>query len=355
MEYVLIASLNSKIAPGCKLQIIGPLQVVNHILLLEPRNLKVLGGDVDDLSIINAYENVLLRALNKPTTDTPVKDYNEEAPNESNQRVNNNVQPKPIQQVHQLPEAEESFLAGINFDHEDDVDIEMLNQIEEEDRMRRENLSNNQVRVTNQMPIEILDDDAFLTNKDFERIENLANQRENESIGIIEIPDVYRPRIIRTNDLLIPTIEIPDDEGNEQYLSELITTSAGDSIPKKIARIEPLQMSIADDYYKFKTQDGDNLVTVDQYISLSTVEKMKKNYVIWGCLDPMVKTLKVAKCLWSLKCEISDSYSHKKLELPLHNSVLEKMSGVTGVEMKLKRNEVQRQPQLKEDLYKVRP
>lgn len=54
---------------------IGPLRCVNKVLFLEPKNVKILGGEVERLSIDNAYENVLLKALNRPTTLTPRLEY----------------------------------------------------------------------------------------------------------------------------------------------------------------------------------------------------------------------------------------------------------------------------------------
>lgn len=357
MEYLIVPSLNTKISPGCKLQIIGPLQVVNHILMLEPRNLKILGGDVDDLLIVNAYENVLLRALNKPTTDTPIRDYNDEVPNDNTQRVSNNVQ-RPMQPAanpfNRLPQTEENFLDGINFD-DDEVDMEMLIRIEEAERMERLKQRNKQNHNPPTVVLQDEDDDAFLASIDFESIDNVANQRARETMEIIEIPDVRQQRIVRANDLPIPTIEIPDDD--ESDVSKLFIKSAHNSkdpIPKKIARIEPTRMlSISDDYYKFKSHDGDNMLTLDQYLSLTTADKIKKSYVIWGSLEPVMSTLKIKNNLWQLSCDVTDSYSHQLLALKLHNNLLEQLSGVSGLEMKLKYKEVKQRPQLKEDILKV--
>lgn len=354
MEYATIPSLNTKIPPGSKVQIIGPLQVINHILMLEPKNIKILGGDVDDLLIVNAYENVLLRALNKPITDLPVKDYQEEVPVESSQRAIVTVESKPMQSsINRLPEEEENFLAGIDFDDECDVDMEMLSRIEEEDKIARSQHRSERI----QSPIVLQDeDDTFLASIDFDNI--AVNQMECEPVEIIEIPDVRQRPVVRSNIQLIPSIEIPDDDNfEEKHLSELSLRSAQSSkelIPKKIARIEPTRIfSPADDHYKFKTDKGDNIVTIDQYLSLTTAEKMRKNYVIWASLDPVFSTLRIKDNGWKLNCDLSDPYSNQRLYVKLHNNILENLSGVTGPEMKLKYKEAKQQPQLKEDILKV--
>ena len=55
--------------------ILGSMRCVNKILFLQPENVKVLGGEVEKLSIENAYENVLLKAMGRPITSTPKLDY----------------------------------------------------------------------------------------------------------------------------------------------------------------------------------------------------------------------------------------------------------------------------------------
>lgn len=51
------------------------MRCVNKILFLQPKNVEVLGGEVEKLSIENAYENVLLKAMGRPITPTPKLDY----------------------------------------------------------------------------------------------------------------------------------------------------------------------------------------------------------------------------------------------------------------------------------------
>lgn len=49
--------------PGYKLMIIGPIICRRGVLLLEEGKLKGIGGEVDNLLISNALENILARAL----------------------------------------------------------------------------------------------------------------------------------------------------------------------------------------------------------------------------------------------------------------------------------------------------
>lgn len=96
MEHQSIAALSTKLVPGCKVRLSGPLRVINRILFLTPGTIQVLGGELDSLLITNAYENVLLRKLDKPTKLTPTMNYVEPSVVESNQNsrtVRNNTRP----------------------------------------------------------------------------------------------------------------------------------------------------------------------------------------------------------------------------------------------------------------------
>jgi hypothetical protein len=72
MEYQPISSLNLNIAPGAKIRIMGPVVIRRGRLMLEQQNVKVLGGEVDELLVTHAAENILARALNLPENVHPV-------------------------------------------------------------------------------------------------------------------------------------------------------------------------------------------------------------------------------------------------------------------------------------------
>lgn len=75
LEYTPIPVLTAKLVPGTKLIIIGPVRCVNHILFLEAKNMRILGGETTNLAIENAYENVLRKKLNQPINPNPKTDY----------------------------------------------------------------------------------------------------------------------------------------------------------------------------------------------------------------------------------------------------------------------------------------
>ncbi|XP_035898245.1 uncharacterized protein LOC118505897 [Anopheles stephensi] len=91
MEHSAISCLNTKLAPGVKLLLTGPMRCINKVIFLEARNVRVLGGEVDVLLITNAYENVLLRALNKPANPNPKLDYAEAEVSDGKHRPNHST------------------------------------------------------------------------------------------------------------------------------------------------------------------------------------------------------------------------------------------------------------------------
>ncbi|XP_053660096.1 uncharacterized protein LOC128709135 [Anopheles marshallii] len=131
MEHSPINCLNTKLTPGLKLLLTGPMRCVNKVIFLEPRNVRVLGGEVDVLLITNAYENVLLRVLNKPANPNPKLDYEEIEVSDARNRPNHRtIQSIPMPQNTACPERkgnqrkspavaeddDDSLLMGIDLD-----------------------------------------------------------------------------------------------------------------------------------------------------------------------------------------------------------------------------------------------
>lgn len=75
LEYTPIPILTTQLSPGTKLIINGPVRCVNHILFLEAKNVRILGGEITNLIIENAYENVLRKKLDLPINPDPKTDY----------------------------------------------------------------------------------------------------------------------------------------------------------------------------------------------------------------------------------------------------------------------------------------
>ncbi|KAJ8939987.1 hypothetical protein NQ314_010927 [Rhamnusium bicolor] len=71
MEYKPIPCLNLNLTPGIKIRLIGPISIRRGRLMLQNQNVKVLGGEVEDLIISNAAENILAKILKLPLNPKP--------------------------------------------------------------------------------------------------------------------------------------------------------------------------------------------------------------------------------------------------------------------------------------------
>lgn len=71
IEYKPVKSLHFNLPPGTKIKIIGPITARRGQLLLEEKNVHILGGEIEELLIENAVENVLARALKLPENPNP--------------------------------------------------------------------------------------------------------------------------------------------------------------------------------------------------------------------------------------------------------------------------------------------
>lgn len=61
--YLLIDFFQDSLLPGLKIMIIGPVTCRRGVIFLEEANISIKGGEVDDLLIPNALENILANAL----------------------------------------------------------------------------------------------------------------------------------------------------------------------------------------------------------------------------------------------------------------------------------------------------
>ncbi|KAM3867473.1 recQ-mediated genome instability protein 1 [Diretmus argenteus] len=87
MEYQPIPALNTALRPGVKLQLEGQMVCRLGVLLLGPTNVKVLGGEVEDMVERNKQIRVLHRALGLPEVEQQGGEEVPPAPHQGNQEI----------------------------------------------------------------------------------------------------------------------------------------------------------------------------------------------------------------------------------------------------------------------------
>lgn len=340
MEYTVIPSLSTKLSPGCKLKISGPLQCVNHILFLESKNIELLGGDVESLQIKNAYENVLLRALGKEETETPILDYREppavtESQNrgiESAHQSSVQVKPPPVSSRRLVTESEEQAeLAGIAFDDDsDEFDMAELEKIAEVENQFRTSQEEDRIRA---------DPEIVQIPESYSSLQSMVPSRPLTSERI-------------TNNVDFIDVDLDSDDGDFKIARQNVARASD----KKIAKIAPTRKpEFTFDTYEFKTVGGLNLVTIDQYLqSMKPSDRTNRDYVIFADLENFnSNTLKVYNDEWQLQSELSDVYSRLCLEVKFHNDVIDKFLGYTAKEMKEMYSAARASPQIREEIVNI--
>uniref|UniRef100_UPI0037E7FF0D recQ-mediated genome instability protein 1 n=1 Tax=Semicossyphus pulcher TaxID=241346 RepID=UPI0037E7FF0D len=87
MEYQPIPALSTALRPGAKLQLQGRMVCRLGVLLLGPSNIKILGGEVEDLVDRNNQGRMLCRTLGLPEEEQQQQEEAPPAPQQGNQEV----------------------------------------------------------------------------------------------------------------------------------------------------------------------------------------------------------------------------------------------------------------------------
>lgn len=72
IEYEYIPALNLNLPPGVKIRLTGPVTIRRGRIMLVANNIKIFGGEVEEIFVSNSVENVLSRALGFAENPNPV-------------------------------------------------------------------------------------------------------------------------------------------------------------------------------------------------------------------------------------------------------------------------------------------
>lgn len=305
LEYSPISCLHTKLHPGVKVLISGPIRCANHVLLLEARNVRILGGEVEPLAIDNAYENVLLRALNKPINPNPKVDYNETDLDADTSSVAHPLPVRPAApQPRPLPQPT-PLITSLD-DHDDDIfcDID-IDQITAAVPSQGNQASSREVQ------------EAFDVSDDREVEMNLSH----------ESPEA-RPPAPRS------------------------VATAPCSLVSDVPAIER-SIDVCDRNYAFKLR-GINLATIEQIMSCGEAAKCGARFLMLKAeIDAVVEVANVSHCKWSLGVLLADRTSASQLQVRFSDTVLEKLAQTSAREIQEMYSQRKLRPQIQYDIEKV--
>ncbi|GAB0090149.1 hypothetical protein DMENIID0001_048390 [Sergentomyia squamirostris] len=309
MEYCPIACLNTKILPGCKIILSGPVQCVNSVLLLTPNNVKILGGEVDTLLVPNAYENILLKNLDKPLNPTPRMDYQVvDVSDESERQRSSGDRPVVMATfkkttptveeavLSQMINEDDDFLAGI------DLDV---------------------VEADNGRP----------TTQEYLEFAQLAEDPSNEE-NLDEPSNLPKPST--SADMRNSLQDFVDD-----CLFEEDFNPSSSRLP-----------SILDSNYKFRIR-GINLVTIDQFRECLSEVPGDRCFILRARVCQVVEKLVIQQDHWNMGITLVDIWSKEPLKVRVLSSALNKLAGMTARELTLMYEEAKNHPQIRDNIMQI--
>jgi hypothetical protein len=267
LEVKPIPCLNTKITPGSKILITGPVNASNKVLFIETKNIQLLGGEVQTLLITNAFENNLLRIMNMPLKSKPKLDYIEESVSLNPE----NPERKPLSSQ---PNPNPKMMEKIVHPKQKDQQIESRTWIDDED------------------------DDLL-------------------SIDLNTLTAV-KPNYSNDEEIL---------ELEKEFINGSQPTSSKFTLP--ISTI-PQKPTICDLAYQYKIK-GSSLATIDQYIELTQDEKEMNSFVLFGSsFDFWINLIIDKNDEWLLGCNIIDNYSNNNLKVIVKSDILTKLIGYSA-------------------------
>uniref|UniRef100_A0A336MGB2 RecQ-mediated genome instability protein 1 n=1 Tax=Culicoides sonorensis TaxID=179676 RepID=A0A336MGB2_CULSO len=366
MEYSSIPQLNVNMRPGTKVRIIGPLKCANNVLFLEAKNIEVLGGEVDVLLITNAFENMLLKALNKPLNPNPSLDFIETNQSQSqtqtqNRTMNETTAFNPNSTFNGMrtidtyltpnrnPTSNSRVVQQDPFEDEDDAIFADINleQIIEQRAPVNETRPPPPPQVVVQ-PNRINFEDEY--DEDMEDIEALAMieqeilaQQQTARITLSPQPGPSNPK--RSSTSPVPensqASKVPKLTGLEDF-EEVITLP--DFTPPPI-----LYHSVD---YKFKLE-GCNLLTFDQLkTGVSETDRLNKIFMFFATPSVVTKPLSITENNWILELTLED-VKDDTLQVKMDPKLLETLIGYEAKEIKIMRHKSKTHPNLKEEILDI--
>ncbi|XP_031640716.1 recQ-mediated genome instability protein 1-like [Contarinia nasturtii] len=309
LEYTPIPCLNAQLAPGLKVIVTGPLRCVNHILFLEAKNIRILGGEVTTLAIENAYENVLRKQLSLAINPNPINDYQE-------------------------PAADVTTMMTIRTDNIPSIPMTATNTATQPSSTRNHNTFD-----------DFLDDDVdLLTDIDVDLITanvvttptksstTIQNQNDiplhRQSTLLFDDDDVFSNIDPAIDQLNISTTPPPPPSPQPE------TSIQNSEVEFSVPQLPADEPEIHADNYRFKIR-GLNLVTIKQISECSAENRKRRKYfIVKARIEKIVKQARVAQMRWKLGVLLADLLSDNvTLSVSFSNDVLEKLADISGREL----------------------
>uniref|UniRef100_A0A1B0CL91 RecQ-mediated genome instability protein 1 n=2 Tax=Lutzomyia longipalpis TaxID=7200 RepID=A0A1B0CL91_LUTLO len=331
MEYRPVPCLSTKLFPGTKLLISGPIQCSNGVLLLTQSNVNILGGEVDTLLVPNAFENILLKQLNKPLNPKPRLDYQEaKVAEESQPHVRNHPnRPVVMAQFKKPPPRTGSGVVVPELEQLMNEDDNLLSGMEME---TLEAVSTGRPTTPELLEFEREDENLF---------NDAAMLDEVEMLGPAPNPPEPPP--------MASTSHAAGDSFQD-FVDQALFDE--DFLPPPEHRRNP---SILDTDYQFRIR-GHSLVTIDQLTNILQKQGDSigdRSFILRGKFHRVVEKLIIKDDYWNIGVLFEDLWSREKLKVRILSVVLNKLTGRTAKELTEMYKCAQGRPNIKEEIQEI--
>lgn len=306
-EHRPISALSTKLVPGCKVLVRGPIKCINKILFLVPGTIQLLGGELDTLLIANAYENVLLRLLNKPIKTSPITNYQESVVREESANRQSNLNSRPA--VFSRPSEIVDPFDDDPMD-EDFIIAEALAKVEEIERKS----STSQGSVSNGPP------------PPSSSGESLQDARMRELL-----PDFHD---FIDSSLLLNDGD--DDAFNADAIQLAMESSSG-------------KVAIFEANYEFQFL-GAHLSTIEQIQAQQIEVFTGKTMIVKAKFEAVVEKLRFEGAEATMSILVQDSWSRGKLRVQIGTAVMNSLLIYDAKELKEMFKNIPRQPQVRDEI-----
>nr|XP_022919858.1 recQ-mediated genome instability protein 1-like [Onthophagus taurus] len=296
-EYKPVDSLNLNLSPGIKIFINHPVTIRKGTIMLENHHVQLLGGEVEEILVSNAAENVLAQSLKLPINPKPRFINNRIAINQ----LITTIEPNLMESTSNISNVQNNFAnnsinSEVNFNKNDKKPLEVTpNQIK--------SVSNKKITQTNTSNDITIKSDAKTT--DYNEMDDLLSDEIDELLEI-----------------------------EQELLQETkIKTKSNENLKLQNDLSVQLQISdLTDEFFTpWNNENEDKIYTLPELKQLIAMNR-HGTFKTFAKFKSVVKKLTVADSVgWVLQIKIEAE--NEELNVNVHDSVVTELVGNSSQEM----------------------
>lgn len=321
IEYKPVSPLNVNLPPGTKIRITGPVTVRRGQMMLEERHVHVLGGEVEELLVSNAAENILALALNLPLNPNPnnvkedpisdnsnaLRNVPNVASNQPSTSNNRNINIVDCNNVSRQTNNQDIIIVGRN------NSTNINRQTKNTNRNITERNDNNLVNSKIDSRFMLEDDELRI----LEEVDMLLETKRDLNI---DHPRVFEDNLVNTDAVL--NIDSPDTKEASRKCDNIKNISS-DTDKSLFEDMDiDVHLDIIDEQVKLTNHSNKKQIGIGELLSNNIT---RGKFTIKAKFKSLIQKLSVTDDAWSLKLLITDDKND--MEVSVHSDVISDLTG----------------------------